>query len=471
MATSIIRVPVLLIVCLAALDAWPLGYNDDADYAALRENVWNPSSPDDDAESSEEPTPALFNRDLLQRLNALPRTRFQPVAEDATNNRGAGPFKFALPTPVVKKKAVPVKVHIPSISDETPLYLNYAEKEDGRHGPPLAPAVPVTAPPLAKVTLEDEQEEEKKSEPVYEPMWPLEEQQQQQPPEDEEEEGEEKQPRFLEWEPAEIDFTQRLAFPDFSQWRAVELPDPAAAVDTEEEKTVTTMEMVAEEVTRAPEIPEAPEVVSLPPVAAPHHLQAPPETPFVATPQLDFLIKSLGDKRAAASNTVEDDGSWSIVTPVAVAGTCAAVFACIASAIIYRRYRRKRPAYLDDAEPAYGVTGPPVKPTFLDLSGDRSLAKSAETYHYQHQKKQILSSADNNPSSGGSTSEPRSGDHSDYDTEDDDDEAEDYGDYTVYECPGLAPPGEIEVVNPMFAGGGGASAAGGAPKKDDANEE
>ncbi|CAF4871461.1 unnamed protein product, partial [Rotaria magnacalcarata] len=36
-------------------------------------------------------------------------------------------------------------------------------------------------------------------------------------------------------------------------------------------------------------------------------------------------------------------------------------------------------------------------------------------------------------------------------SDDSDDEAPAGGDYTVYECPGLAPTGEMEVRNPLFA--------------------
>lgn len=38
------------------------------------------------------------------------------------------------------------------------------------------------------------------------------------------------------------------------------------------------------------------------------------------------------------------------------------------------------------------------------------------------------------------------GSHSDVDSEEENEE----GDYTVYECPGLAPTGEMEVKNPLF---------------------
>lgn len=37
--------------------------------------------------------------------------------------------------------------------------------------------------------------------------------------------------------------------------------------------------------------------------------------------------------------------------------------------------------------PAYGVTGPNKE---ISPSGDRRLAQSAQMYHYQHQKQQII---------------------------------------------------------------------------------
>ncbi|XP_034064242.1 neural proliferation differentiation and control protein 1 isoform X2 [Gymnodraco acuticeps] len=75
---------------------------------------------------------------------------------------------------------------------------------------------------------------------------------------------------------------------------------------------------------------------------------------------------------------------------------------------------------------------------FDNLPGDRKLAHSAQMYHYQHQKQQMLSMEKHRdelkiPDSGAST----------------DEENED-GDFTVYECPGLAPTGEMEVKNPLF---------------------
>ncbi|ODN03323.1 Neural proliferation differentiation and control protein 1 [Orchesella cincta] len=89
--------------------------------------------------------------------------------------------------------------------------------------------------------------------------------------------------------------------------------------------------------------------------------------------------------------------------------------------------------------PAYGVTGPSKDVT--PSGGDRKLAQSAHMYHYQHQKQQMAALQKgaiqgDRQGSGGS------------DVESDDDNED--GDYTVYECPGLAPAGEMEVKNPLF---------------------
>lgn len=50
-------------------------------------------------------------------------------------------------------------------------------------------------------------------------------------------------------------------------------------------------------------------------------------------------------------------------------------------------------------------------------------------YHYQHQKQQIIQQMDNQ------NSNDQNGSISDVETDEDNEE----GDYTVYECPGLAP--------------------------------
>ena len=93
---------------------------------------------------------------------------------------------------------------------------------------------------------------------------------------------------------------------------------------------------------------------------------------------------------------------------------------------LYCSLRRKSKAAADVEYPAYGVTGPNKD---ISPSGDRKLAQSAQMYHYQHQKQQIIA-MENRQAAEGSCGMS--------DVESDDEENEE-GDYTVYECPGLAP--------------------------------
>ncbi|XP_013189445.1 protein cab-1 isoform X2 [Amyelois transitella] len=95
---------------------------------------------------------------------------------------------------------------------------------------------------------------------------------------------------------------------------------------------------------------------------------------------------------------------------------------------------KKGKAAADVDYPAYGVTGPTI-----DTSGDRKLAHSAHMYHYQHQKQQIIAMERNGL-------EQRNGSISDPESEEENEE----GDYTVYECPGFATTGDMEVKNPLF---------------------
>ncbi|CAH2248166.1 jg22142 [Pararge aegeria aegeria] len=97
---------------------------------------------------------------------------------------------------------------------------------------------------------------------------------------------------------------------------------------------------------------------------------------------------------------------------------------------------KKAKAAADVDYPAYGVTGPNV-----DISGDKKLAQSAHMYHYQHQKQQIIAMERNDMDRNGSVSDPES------------EEENEEGDYTVYECPGFATTGDMEVKNPLFKEG------------------
>uniref|UniRef100_A0A8C3X0U0 Neural proliferation, differentiation and control 1 n=1 Tax=Catagonus wagneri TaxID=51154 RepID=A0A8C3X0U0_9CETA len=69
--------------------------------------------------------------------------------------------------------------------------------------------------------------------------------------------------------------------------------------------------------------------------------------------------------------------------------------------------------------------------------GDQRLAQSAEMYHYQHQRQQMRCLERHKEP-------PKALDSASSDEENED------GDFTVYECPGLAPTGEMEVRNPLF---------------------
>lgn len=80
----------------------------------------------------------------------------------------------------------------------------------------------------------------------------------------------------------------------------------------------------------------------------------------------------------------------------------------------------------------------PASPTTPRISpGDERLAHSAEMYHYQHQRQQML------------CLERHKDPPKELESASSDEENED-GDFTVYECPGLAPTGEMEVRNPLF---------------------
>ncbi|XP_004520512.1 uncharacterized protein LOC101453000 [Ceratitis capitata] len=133
------------------------------------------------------------------------------------------------------------------------------------------------------------------------------------------------------------------------------------------------------------------------------------------------------------------DGEMGMYLVALIAGVSAAVtVGLIALGIAWYTLHRKSKAAADVKYPAYGVTGPnkDISPT-----GDRKLAQSAQMYHYQHQKQQIIA-MENRQAAEGSCGMS--------DVESDDEENEE-GDYTVYECPGLAPPmSEMEVKNPLF---------------------
>lgn len=143
------------------------------------------------------------------------------------------------------------------------------------------------------------------------------------------------------------------------------------------------------------------------------------------------------DKTDVVKKHMTMDDTFGMYVVALIAGISAAVTVGLIALIIgWYTLHKKAKAAADVEYPAYGVTGPNKD---ISPSGDRRLAQSAQMYHYQHQKQQIIAmenrSSGENP--GGLT-----------DVESDDENEE--GDYTVYECPGLAPTGEMEVKNPLF---------------------
>lgn len=162
------------------------------------------------------------------------------------------------------------------------------------------------------------------------------------------------------------------------------------------------------------------------------------------------ISKDLIARRIDISEPERSAGPHPVIVPInhdfnndiyfiAIVAGCsaAAMFALVLISLTWCRLQRGAKAAADIEYPAYGVTGPNKD---ISPSGDQRLAQSAQMYHFQHQKQQIIAmenrtSATRDP---GSLSEAES------------DEENEEGDYTVYECPGLASTGEMEVKNPMF---------------------
>ncbi|XP_077778313.1 neural proliferation differentiation and control protein 1 [Podarcis muralis] len=150
----------------------------------------------------------------------------------------------------------------------------------------------------------------------------------------------------------------------------------------------------------------------------------PPATPSLRTE----AVKSTPVKTSLSSNDA-------LILGMIVVCTAAGIAALVVAAVCWCRLQKEiRLAQKAD----YPVQKLPGPPSYDKISpGDKKLAQSAQMYHYQHQKQQMLSMEKNKeeakvPESASS-----------------DEENED-GDFTVYECPGLAPTGEMEVKNPLF---------------------
>lgn len=142
----------------------------------------------------------------------------------------------------------------------------------------------------------------------------------------------------------------------------------------------------------------------------------------------------VGDRVCHVPTSINDN---IIVIVIALCVVGGAVAVILATACYIKLQKDSRLAQKVDY-PAFRGAGAPTTTTDVPSIGDTTLAQSAQMYHYQHQKQQMLSMGNNKPEQKVLDSEVTS------------DEEEVGGDFTVYECPGLAPTGEMEVKNPLF---------------------
>lgn len=155
---------------------------------------------------------------------------------------------------------------------------------------------------------------------------------------------------------------------------------------------------------------------------------------------LAHVADPFADSSDNSPSSVSDVYFVAVIVGCSVAGLAGLMMA----AGCWYRLHKKMKATSEVSYPAYGVTGPAGSPTGKDDSpGDRKLAQSAQMYHYQHQKQQMIASERINQEQASGRVDARS----DVESDDDNDDA----DYTVFECRGLATNGEMEVRNPLFS--------------------
>ncbi|NXQ95856.1 NPDC1 protein, partial [Sagittarius serpentarius] len=126
-----------------------------------------------------------------------------------------------------------------------------------------------------------------------------------------------------------------------------------------------------------------------------------------------------------------DDMVLGLIVVCTVAGISALIVAVVCWCRLQKEVRLAQKADYPAQRAASPLPYDKISP------GDKTLAQSAQMYHYQHQKQQMLSMEKHKE-------EPKLPDSASSDEENED------GDFTVYECPGLAPTGEMEVRNPLF---------------------
>ncbi|KAM8934335.1 neural proliferation differentiation and control protein 1 [Pelodytes ibericus] len=161
-------------------------------------------------------------------------------------------------------------------------------------------------------------------------------------------------------------------------------------------------------------------------------LQPPPPPPNVSPSGRNEKPGGSSAPHKAHKESVND----ALLLGVVVASAVAGLLALLVAAICWCRMRREMKLAEKTDYPAFKSASPP--PYEKASPGDKKLAQNAQMYHYQHQKQQMLSMEKNKE-------EPKHTDSAVTSDEENED-----GDFTVYECPGLAPTGEMEVKNPLF---------------------
>ncbi|EOB04890.1 Neural proliferation differentiation and control protein 1, partial [Anas platyrhynchos] len=115
-----------------------------------------------------------------------------------------------------------------------------------------------------------------------------------------------------------------------------------------------------------------------------------------------------------------DDVVLGLIVVCTVAGISALIVAAVCWCRLQKEVRLAQKADYSAERTASPLPYDKISP------GDKTLAQSAQMYHYQHQKQQMLSMEKHKE-------EPKVPDSASSDEENED------GDFTVYECPGLAP--------------------------------
>ncbi|XP_030625619.1 neural proliferation differentiation and control protein 1a [Chanos chanos] len=196
---------------------------------------------------------------------------------------------------------------------------------------------------------------------------------------------------------------------------------------------VTAVKQAASPPTTAPQDgPDGPDLRVLPPTREPNTSSPLTPTPMKPNPPKPHTGSSGRGGPIAVPHPSRDSLLLILISLCIIVGTVALIMATIC----WVKLQREAQLAEKVDYPAFGGKG--ANSVNKISSGDNKLAHSAQMYHYHHQKQQMLSMEKHKVE----PKVPESGAASDEENEE--------GDFTVYECPGLAPTGEMEVKNPLF---------------------